>query len=185
MKSGKSLPGIYKRLFTISAFTFGGGYAMLPMVEKELVEKDGWLTDQQMLDDYAMAQSIPGVIGVNCSALMGYRLAGRTGSFTAVLGFISPSVILLTLIAAFLGEVQDLELVQKAFMGLRAGVVALMLNSLIKIMGRSLKTAFCYLLFFLALSAVLLFSFHPVWIILGGGLSGLLLSARFIKEDAE
>lgn len=185
MKSEKSLIVIYKRLFIISAFTFGGGYAMLPMVEKELMEKEGWLTGQQILDDYAMSQTIPGVIGVNCSALMGYRLAGRAGSAAAVLGFISPSVIILSIIAAFLGEVQDLALVQKAFLGLRAGVVALMLNSLIKIMGRSLKTAFCYLLFFLALSSVLLFSFHPVWIILGGGLAGLLLSARFIKEDAE
>ena len=174
---------IYRRFCVISAFTFGGGYAMLPMVEKELMEKDQLLDSQQILDDYALAQSFPGVIGINCSALMGYRLHGRTGSIAAVLGFVTPSVILLTLIAAFLGEIQDIPLVQKAFTGLRAGVLALMLNSLLKIMARSLKTFVSYLMFFAALAAVLFLSFHPIWIILGGGLSGLLFASRFERNE--
>ena len=155
---------------------------MLPMVEKELKERGGYMNDREILDDYALAQSFPGIIGVNASALMGYRLKGRRGSAIAILGFITPSIIILTLIAAFLSQISDITLVQKAFTGLRAGVVALMFNSLLKIARGALKSVFNYLILVLAGLALVLSSLHPFWIILAGGLAGLLLGGRFDKS---
>ena len=178
-KIGKAL--LFRRFFIISAFTFGGGYAMLPMVEKELKERGAYLNDREILDDYALAQSFPGIIGVNASALMGYRLGGRGGSTAAVLGFITPSFIILSIIAAFLGQISDIDLVQKAFTGLRAGVVALMFNSMLKIARGALKSAFNYAILILAGLALILSAVHPFWIILAGGLAGLLLGGRFDK----
>ncbi|MDC7126086.1 MAG: chromate transporter [Spirochaetales bacterium] len=172
---------IFSRFFVISLFTFGGGYAMLPMVEKELKERGGYLSDKEILDDYALAQSFPGIIGVNASVLMGYRLGGRIGSLFAVLGFISPSIIILTVIAAFLGKISDLAIVKKAFMGLRAGVVALMFNSLLKIAKGALKSVFSYFILIIAGILLIFSSIHPFWIIIAGALSGLLLGGRFDK----
>ena len=179
-KIGKAL--LFRRFFIISAFTFGGGYAMLPMVEKELKERGGFLNDKEILDDYALAQSFPGIIGVNASALMGYRLGGRYGSAASVLGFIAPSFIILSIIAAFLGQISDIDVVQKVFTGLRAGVVALMFNSMLKIARGALKSAFNYVILLIAILTLILSAIHPFWIILAGGLAGLLLGGRFDRN---
>ena len=161
---------IYTSFFKISALTFGGGYAMMPMVEKELVEKSGLLTHSDIIDDYAMGQTIPGVIGVNSSALMGYRVSGRPGLIGAVLGFISPSIIIISIISLLLLNIQDNAIVQKIFMGLRAGVVALMLNSLVNIGKKTLTNILAYTLFIITFIFIAIFGLHPIFLILFGAL---------------
>lgn len=160
---------LYIRFFKISAMTFGGGYAMMPMVEKELVEKDGLLTHTDIIDDYAMGQTIPGVIGVNSSALMGYRISGRRGLLSSVLGFISPSIIIISIISILLLNIEDNLIVQKIFIGLRAGVVALMLNSLFNISKKTLSTTISYILSIITFISITLLGLHPFFLILFGG----------------
>lgn len=166
MKNNFSL---YIRFFKISAMTFGGGYAMMPMVEKELVEKDGLLTHTDIIDDYAMGQTIPGVIGVNSSALMGYRISGRRGLLSSVFGFISPSIIIISIISVLLLNIEDNLIIQKIFIGLRAGVVGLMLNSLLNISKKTLNTTLCYILSILTFIGITLLGLHPFFLILFGG----------------
>lgn len=159
---------LYIRFFKISILTFGGGYAMMPMVEKELVEKDNLLKHSDIIDDYAMGQTIPGVIGANSSALMGYRIAGRGGLVSAVLGFISPSIIIITLISILLLNIEDNLIVQKIFIGVRAGVVALILNSLLNIAKKTLTTVLSYILFIIGFIGVVVFKLPPYILILFG-----------------
>ncbi|MBN2616856.1 MAG: chromate transporter [Spirochaetales bacterium] len=161
---------IFFRFFKISALTFGGGYAMMPMVEKELVDKDSLLTHDQVLDDYALGQTIPGVIGANSAALMGYRIYGRIGLIFAVLGFISPSIIIITIISMAIDNFSNNSYLQYIFIGLKSGVLALMINSLINISKKSVKGIISYIILFVTIIGVLFFNLHPLFLICGGGL---------------
>jgi len=166
---------LFFRFFKISILTFGGGYAMMPMVEKELINRDGLLKEDEIIDDYAMGQSIPGIIGVNASALMGYRIAGRVGLSIAILGFITPSIIIISLISSLLLDIENNIYIVKAFTGLRAGVVALMLNALLNIGKKSLKSLWAYGLLVIAVVGILFFKFHPIYLILFGGFIGFVI----------
>lgn len=173
---------LYLRFFKISGLTFGGGYAMMPMVEKELVEKDELLKPTDVIDDYAMGQSIPGVIGVNASGLMGYRIAGRKGLISSILGFISPSIIIISLISLLLLNVQDNIIVQKMFLGLRAGVVALMLNSLLHISKKTLTSILAYILFIVGFISITIGGVHPFFVILFGAVISI-INVYIFKGD--
>ena len=127
---------LIKLFFTfarIGGFTFGGGYAMLPMLQKEVVEKYKWVTNDELLDYYAIGQCTPGVIAVNVATFIGQKQKGVPGAIVATLGVVAPSVVIIGVIAAFISGFRDLEVVQWAFSGIRAAVVALILSSVIKI----------------------------------------------------
>ena len=122
----------------IGGFTFGGGYAMLPMLQKEVVEKRKWATQDELMDYYAIGQCTPGIIAVNVATFVGTRLRGFWGALFATLGVITPSIIIIMIIAAFISGFQDIEIVTHAFNGIRAAVVALILSSVIKLSKKSI-----------------------------------------------
>ena len=121
---------IFITFFKIGAFTFGGGYAMVPLIQREASEKNGWVTDEDILDIVAIAESTPGPIAINSATFVGYRAAGFLGSVAGTLGVVLPSFTIILLISYVLREFQHIVAVQYAFAGIRAGVLALLCKSL-------------------------------------------------------
>lgn len=164
----------------IGVCTFGGGYAMLPILQRELVENKGWATDQELADYYAVGQCTPGVIAVNTATFVGYNRLGWLGGVVATLGVVFPCLVIIMAIAAFLSNFMHIQWVIHAFNGVRAGVVALILSSVLKLLKTSLvdwKTRLIYVVV-LALGAV------GVWAPLPGGalgqVAGVLCSPVFL-----
>jgi chromate transporter len=133
-----SLWEMFSSFFRIGAFTFGGGFAMLPLVEQEVIDRRGWVDREEILDMYALAQSVPGVIAVNTAMLIGYRLRGLQGIITAAIGVISPSLIIITLIAKYFDTIMTNPVATKAMGGIRGAVAALILTAAIRIGRRAL-----------------------------------------------
>lgn len=121
----------------VGVCTFGGGYAMLPILQRELVENKGWATEDQLADYYAVGQCTPGVIAVNTATFVGQSKGGILGGVCATLGVVFPSIVIILVIAAFLSNFMDIPWVIHAFNGVRAGVVALILSSVIKLLKNS------------------------------------------------
>jgi len=121
---------VFSTFFKIGAFTFGGGYAMIPLIQKEAVEKNGWVTDDDILEIIAIAESTPGPIAINSATFVGYRTCGVLGSVCATLGVVLPSFVIIYAISFVLRQFQELEAVQFAFQGIRAGVLALLCKAL-------------------------------------------------------
>ena len=128
--SYKRLWSLFLTFFKIGAFTFGGGYAMIPLIQKEAVEKNGWVTDEDILEIIAIAESTPGPIAINSATFVGYRTAGFLGAACATLGVVLPSFVIILAISYVLKEFQELKAVQYAFNGIRAGVLALLFKAL-------------------------------------------------------
>ena len=138
----------------MGAMTFGGGYAMLPILQREVVEKKGWATEEELSDYFAVGQCTPGIIAVNTATFIGYKEAGILGGIFATLGVVFPSIVIITLIAAFLSNFADIPAVQHALGGVNAAVVALIAASVIKLGKSTLKNApsICIYLCVLALA---------------------------------
>lgn len=164
----------------IGGFTFGGGYAMLPMLQKEVVEKYKWATNDELLDYYAIGQCTPGVIAVNVATFIGYKLKGIPGAVFATLGVVTPSMIIIGLIAALVSNFRELEIVQWAFSGIRAAVVALILSAVIKIGKKSLVDIFTVIIFLVVATLSFVTELSPVIFIVTAGVCGLLI--RLSKE---
>lgn len=134
---------IYLDLFLtfakMGACTFGGGYAMLPILQREVVEKKGWATDEELTDYYAVGQCTPGIIAVNTATFIGFKYKGIPGGIIATLGVVFPSVVIITLIAAFLSQFDQYPVVQHALVGINAAVVALIASSVVKLGKTNLK----------------------------------------------
>lgn len=155
----KKLLELYCTFFRIGGLTFGGGMAMLPMLKREIVEKYGWATEEELLDIYAIGQCTPGVISVNTSTYIGYQQGKLVGSIFATLGMISPSLIIISLIASILKEFMALPIVLHALAGIRITVCALMLNTVFSLMKSGIKDKLGVLLF---LFGFLLATFTPI-----------------------
>lgn len=126
----KELWKVFATFFKIGAFTFGGGYAMIPLIQKETVENHKWVTDEDILEIIAIAESTPGPIAINSATFVGYRTCGVLGSVAATLGVVLPSFIIIHAISFVLRQFQELKAVQYAFHGIRAGVLALLCKAL-------------------------------------------------------
>lgn len=178
MKKTKLLWTLFSTLFKIGLFTFGGGYAMLALLESELVEKKGWLEKDEYLDMVAIAESTPGPIAINCATYVGYKQGGVLGSATATLGVVMPSFIIIYVISLFLDAFLTFELVSYAFRGIQAGVVYLILSAGVKMLRSMKKDAMSIsicvgvLLLMLVLSALTV-DFSAILFILISGAVGL------------
>ena len=135
----KNLFLYYRTWFKIGLFTFGGGYVILPMINKEIVQKHGWVDNEEVIDYYAIGQSLPGIIAVNTANFIGYKVAGVPGAIVSSLGVISPSIILITIIATLLTGFQDLPIVRHALNGIQIAVCMLMTTTIIQLMKGSVK----------------------------------------------
>lgn len=126
----KKLWSLFYTFFKIGAFTFGGGYAMIPLIQKEAVDNHGWVTDDDILEIIAIAESTPGPIAINSATFVGYRTCGVLGAACATLGVVLPSFAIILAISYVLREFQELKAVRYAFNGIRAGVLALLIKAL-------------------------------------------------------
>ena len=135
----KELLGLFITFAKVGVMTFGGGYAMLPILQREIVEKKGWATEDQLADYYAVGQCTPGVIAVNTATFVGSSQAGVAGGVLATLGVVFPSIVIILAVAAFLSGFMHLPVVAHAFNGVRAGVTALILSSVIKLFKGAVK----------------------------------------------
>lgn len=169
----------------IGGFTFGGGYAMLPMLQKELVENKKWTTNEELIDYYAIGQCTPGVIAVNVATFIGFKKKGVAGAVFATLGMVTPSLIIVGTIAAFISGFQDYEVVQWAFSGIRAAVVALILSSMWKIAKKSLVDVFAVAIFLVVALVSFFTDISPVVFVVSAGILGLVLNLTGIRKAKE
>lgn len=158
----------------IGVFTFGGGYAMFPIIKSELINRRGWITEDELTDYYAIGQCTPGVIAVNVATFVGKKLKGFWGALASTLGVIFPSIVIILIIAGFIKNFADLWYVQSAFSGIRVVVIVLILNTIISMWKKSIKKPFDYIVFLLALIASYFDILSSVIIVLIGGISGII-----------
>ncbi|MBQ1871897.1 MAG: chromate transporter [Lachnospiraceae bacterium] len=169
----KELLDLYVSFFKIGILTFGGGMAMLPMLNSELVEKRKWVTEEEILDYFAIGQCTPGIIAVNTATFVGYKKRKALGGLMTTLGVISPSIIIITIVAAFLGNISDNVYVQKALWGIRVAACALILEGILKIGKKGIKDAFGVIIFLLALLSVLFLGAKSVIIVISSIIIGI------------
>ncbi|MFZ5988268.1 MAG: chromate transporter [Bacillota bacterium] len=166
---------IFITFFKIGAFTIGGGYAMLPLIEKEVVENKKWVKPEEIIDIFAIVQSVPGVIAINSSIFIGYKRAKIKGAVAAALGVILPSFIIILLISQLLLNISENVYIEKAFAGVRAGVTALILLTAIKLTRNTIKGTIPVIIAVLSFIAIAFFNVHIILIIIAGGITGYLI----------
>ncbi|MDO4594747.1 MAG: chromate transporter [Tissierellia bacterium] len=171
----KILLELYITFFKIGLFSFGGGYAMLPLLERELVDGRKWVSKEEIYDYYAIGQATPGIISVNTSTFCGYKMKGVLGAFFASLGMISPSIIIIIIIANFLKGYQNLEIVKHAFTGIRIAVCALVLNTVIKMAKNTIKDKTSLIIMLFTFVTIAFFSISPAIIVIAIGIFGIIL----------
>ncbi|MBR6760793.1 MAG: chromate transporter [Oscillospiraceae bacterium] len=176
---------LFLAFFRIGAFTFGGGYAMIPLIQKEVVENKKWITDQDILDIVAIAESTPGPIAINTATFVGYRVAGVLGAACATFGVVLPSFLIITIISMILKEFQSLKAVQYAFFGIRAGVLALILKALWSMYKQCPKKVISYVIAAGALIAAAFLDINVLLVIIGCALTGLISSVIAAKRGAK
>lgn len=172
----KELWKLYSAFFRIGLFTFGGGYAMMPLIQKEVVEKNQWTTTEEVLDYYAVSQCTPGVIAVNTATFIGYKIKKTPGGVIATLGVVTPSVIIVTILASILERLVEYPIVQHAFVGVRIAVIALVINTVVKMLKNAVNDAFGVIMFAAAFVLCALVKVSSVWIVIAAGLCGVLIS---------
>lgn len=166
---------LFRTFFLIGAFSFGGGYAMLPLIQKEVVTKQAWLTMPQFADILAVAEMTPGPVAINTATYVGYQTAGFFGSVCATLGVVLPSFLLITTLASLILKNKNSPYFKGAFQGLRPIVVALIVEAALLLCFDITTNIANFLLFLLALALTLFTKLHPILLILGFGLLGILL----------
>lgn len=178
----KRLFEIFGIFFKIGLFTIGGGYAMLPIIQKEVVESKGWMTDEEFLDAISLTNSLPGPLATNSATFVGYRVAGVPGSVAAVLGAATPSVIIILLIAMVFTNIIDYPVVQNVFNGVRPAVVALIFYAVVKL-ARSAKVGeyFNWLVALAGFVAIAVFGLHPIVVVVCAAIYGIFIRNSVVK----
>ena len=174
--SAKKCAQIFASFFKIGAFTFGGGYAMIPLIQNEAVEKRHWVTDEDILDIIAIAESTPGPIAINSATFVGYKAAGVLGSMCATLGVVLPSFVIILLLSYVLQQFQELKPVVYAFNGIRAGVLALLVKALWTMYKKSPKGWPAYVVMAGAFVLTAIFDVNVIFVIIGCAVFGLVTS---------
>ena len=180
----KKLWKLFFTFFKIGAFTFGGGYAMIPLIQFEAVEKQQWITDDDILEIVAIAESTPGPVAINAATFVGYRTCGFFGAACATLGVVLPSFCVILLISYVLREFQQIKAVQYAFNGIRAGVLALLIKALWTMYKKSPKGWVAYVVMGASFVLTAFLKVNIFLVIIGCALFGL-LTAGFMDRRAE
>lgn len=170
----KELFDLFWTFCKIGALTFGGGYAMLPLIQREIVENKKWSTEKEILDYYAVGQCTPGVIAVNTATFIGYKLRGIIGGIVATLGVIFPSIVIILIIATFLQNFADLAIVQSAFAGIRVAVVALIITTVVKLIKSSIKDYLGVIISIIAFVISAFIGLSPVYVVIAAALTGFI-----------
>lgn len=168
---------LFLTFFRIGLFTIGGGYAILPMLKKEFVDEKKIMTEDELLDFYAISQSTPGIISTNVSTFIGYKEAGFPGVIFSSLGMVTPSLIIIIIIAAFFDNFAEIVYVQKAFMGIRIVILALILNAVLKMGKKSIKNLMGYIILIASFLAVTWAGITPILVLFLSGFIGFIMGA--------
>lgn len=171
----KQLGRLFITFAVVGVTTFGGGYAMLPALQREVVEKRRWATDEEVMDWYAIGQCTPGVIAVNTATFVGQKLAGVLGGIFATLGVVFPSLVIITIIAAFIQNFAHLPAVQSAFAGIRVCVCVLILNAVLKLWKKSVVDWKTLLIFIAVFACSVFLSISPVIYVLAAAIAGIIV----------
>ena len=161
--------------FKMGLFTFGGGYAMLPMIQKEVIEKHKWASEREIMDYYAVGQCTPGVIAVNTATFVGYKIKGILGGIVATLGVVSPSLLIISILTSLIANFSDLEIVQHALRGIQVAVCVLMFVAIEKLIKNGIQNMASFLLFVGAFILSYFTSISTIWIVILAGICGYVI----------
>ncbi|MBR2067722.1 MAG: chromate transporter [Solobacterium sp.] len=161
--------------FKMGLFTFGGGYAMLPMIQKEVIEKHKWASEREIMDYYAVGQCTPGVIAVNTATFVGYKIIGILGGIVATLGVVSPSLLIISILTSLIANFSDLEIVQHALHGIQVAVCVLMFVAIEKLIKNGIQNMASFLLFVGAFILSYFTSVSTIWIVILAGICGYVI----------
>lgn len=165
---------LFITFFKIGAFTFGGGYSMIPIIEKEMVDNKKWIKKEDILDVFAISGSAPGAIAVNCSTFIGYKVGGLLGALISTFSLILPSFIIILIVSYFVNIFQEIKYVQYAFWGIKIGVLSLILKAVISMISACPRNLLTYLIMGGAfLVAVIFTSINVIYIVVSSALIGI------------
>lgn len=167
----------------IGAVTFGGGYAMLPILQKEIVQTRKWASDEEIMDYYAISQCTPGIIAVNTAIFIGYKCKKEMGAICAALGMVFPSIVIILLIALFLSNIMAYPLVQMAFSGVRVAVGVLVVNATVTLFKKGVVDKKTFIIFALVFIILMFSSISPIPVVIGSAFIGIFIKVR--KEKSE
>ena len=172
---------LYTLFFRMGAVTFGGGYAMLPILRREIIQNHGWMDEEAIMDYYALSQGLPGIIAVNVSVFIGYKQRHIPGAVAAALGMVSPCIIIITVIAACLSNFQDNVYVQHALAGISVCVAALILDAVISMWKKGVKDAFGIALCLAMLALSVFTKLSPILLVVACALLGI--GVKSLKKE--
>ncbi len=167
---------LYLAFVKIGTFTFGGGLAMMPIMQRELMEKRGWVTEEELIDYFAIGQSTPGIIAVNVATFVGYKRLGWFGGIIGTLGVVTPSWVIIMLLAGAISSVDKYPLAQKALHGINVAVAALLTSVIVKFAKKTIKNVWNAVFMLLAFVLIYFFKVQSVWIIIASLITGSLLT---------
>lgn len=166
----------------IGVVTFGGGYAMLPMLQRDIVSKHNWATEEELMDYFAIGQCTPGIIAVNTATFIGYKIKGVLGGIFATLGVIFPSIVIITIIAAFINNFADYPVVIYAFNGIRICVCVLILNAVLKLAKNALIDVWAYIIFAVVFLLSAIFDMSAALLVMIAGVVGYAIKTMQNKK---
>lgn len=172
----KDLLEIYLNCAKVGLFTIGGGMAMLPMMQREFVDDKKWMTEEELIDFFAIGQSTPGIIAVNVSTFVGYKRCGVLGGFVGTLGMVTPSLIIITLLATLINSIEDYPIVQKALKGVNVVVAALLTNVTYNFAKKTVKNWWSALILIASFCALFIFKVQSFWVILSAIFLGIVVT---------
>ena len=164
---------LYTLFFRMGAVTFGGGYAMLPILRREIIQNHKWMSEETVMDYYALSQGLPGIIAINVSVFIGYNRRRIPGAVAAALGMVSPCIIIISIIAAFLSNFQDNPYVQNALAGISVCVAALILDAVVGMWKKGVKDAFGIVECLVMLGLSVFTSISPILLVIACALLGI------------
>ena len=168
----------------IGAMTFGGGYAMLPILQREVVENKGWATEEELIDYFAIGQCTPGIIAVNTATFIGHKKAGILGAVAATLGLVFPSVVIITLLAGVIEAFSHIQWVQHAFGGIRVCVCVLICNAVVKLYKKAVVDRLTLLIFLAVAVGSYFANISPVVFVVIAAVLGILLADRMARSES-
>ena len=172
---------LFRVFAKLGVMTFGGGYAMLPMLERELIDNRGWTTNEELMDYFAVAQCTPGVIAVNTATFIGYKLYGNLGGIVATLGVVFPSLVIITTIAGVLTNFADIPAVKHAFAGVRVCVCVLIFNAVVKLWKGAIKDKTALVLFVVIFLLSVFLDVSPVVYVIACAAAGIFLTKMGVR----
>ena len=181
----KDLLNLYISWFKMGLFTFGGGYAMLPMIQREVIQKYKWATEDEIMDYYAIGQVTPGIIAVNTATFVGYKVKGIIGGICATLGVVSPSIIIISCICGLIQNFSDLPAVQSALRGIQVAVCVLMTTAVINLYKKGVKSVPTFAIFAAALLLNMFTNISTVILVILAGVCGYVLYTVQLKQGGE